>query len=308
MGKIALLFAGQGAQYVGMGSDLYGNIPVCKDLFTMGESIRKGTVDQCFRSDEETLKQTENTQPCLFLTDLCCALALKEQGISGDYVAGFSLGEIPALAYAGILSKEDAFRLVIRRGEAMAACAKETPGSMAAVMRLDNETVERIAGEFEGVYPVNYNCPGQLVIAGKEDTMPLFLERMKEERCKIVPLAVSGAFHTPFMKEASKALLDILGTMDVRTPEIPVLSNTTGMPYPDDPEKIREGISEQVTHPVRFEETLRYLASEGVTDFIEVGPGKALSGFVKKTLEGVGIYRVYDMATLQETVSALKGN
>ncbi|MCR5502720.1 MAG: ACP S-malonyltransferase [Lachnospiraceae bacterium] len=306
MGKIAFLFAGQGAQYPGMGKDLYEKISICENVFEIGESLRPGTIKQCFDSDEETLKQTVNTQPCLFLTDLACARALEGAGIKADYAAGFSLGEIAALPFSGILSEEEAFRLVTLRGEKMDECAGKHPGSMAAVLRMSNEAVEALCKEFPDVYPVNYNCPGQLVVAGGTESINAFMERVKEEKGRAIPLAVSGAFHTPFMKEASGALKDMLCKLEPKTPSIPLIANLDGAPYPAQKDEIIARISAQCANPVRFEDTLRYLAKEGVDTFIEVGPGKTLSGFVKKTLEDVRIFNVSDMESLNETVSALK--
>lgn len=306
MDRIAVLFTGQGAQHVGMGKDMYDNIPVCRELFDMGEKIRRGTITQCFSSDDETLKLTENTQPCLFLTDLACALALKERGINADFSAGFSLGEIAAIAYAGILSYEDAFRLVCERGKSMALCAAEHPGAMSAVLRLSNDTIEAVAKRFENVYPVNYNCPGQLSVAGAEDEMPSFNEAVKEAGGRVIPIAVSGAFHTPFMEKAGENLRTVLSSLEVKSPQIPVIANMNAKPYPDDTAGIIDTVSLQVSNPVRFEDTLRYLYDNGVRIFIEAGAGKTLSGFVKKTLpEDVRIYNVTDMESLEAAAAEL---
>ena len=158
MGKIAFLFAGQGAQDVGMGKDLYDNMPEAAKVFDMGENIRPDTKKQCFEGDSDTLSKTENTQPCLFLTDLACARALTDKGVKPDMIAGFSLGEISALAYANVLSDEDAFKLVTVRGKVMSECASKNPGGMVAVVKLTNEQVDNAAKKYNQVYPVNYNC------------------------------------------------------------------------------------------------------------------------------------------------------
>lgn len=305
MSKIAVLFSGQGAQAVGMGKDLYENNEGAKALYDMGDAIAPGTTKMCFEGPGDALTQTENTQPCLFLTALAFANALKEAGIRADAVAGFSLGEIPALAYAGILSTEDAFRLVLLRGSKMGELAKKYQGGMVAAMKLAPEVVEAACAKFEEVWPVNYNCPGQISCAGKADSMDAFVEEIKAQGGRAVKLAVSGAFHTPYMKEASDTLAEALRGMEVKAPQTTIYSNRTGEAYPSDIEEIIANISLQASSSVRFETTLRNLWAEGVDTFIEVGAGKTLTGFVKKTLPEAVTYTVTDCASLQEAISAL---
>ena len=305
MSKIAVLFSGQGAQAVGMGKDLYENNEGAKALYDMGDAIAPGTTKMCFEGPGDALTQTENTQPCLFLTALAFANALKEAGIRADAVAGFSLGEIPALAYAGILSTEDAFRLVLLRGSKMGELAKKYQGGMVAAMKLAPEVVEAACAKFEEVWPVNYNCPGQISCAGKADSMDAFVEEIKAQGGRAVKLAVSGAFHTPYMKEASDTLAEALRGMEVKTPQTTIYSNRTGEAYPSDIEEIIANISLQASSSVRFETTLRNLWAEGVDTFIEVGAGKTLTGFVKKTLPEAVTYTVTDCASLQEAIDAL---
>ena len=180
MGKIAFVFSGQGAQKAGMGKDFYENNASVKELFARAEEIRPGTLQQCFEGTAEELKITENTQPCLYLADIAAAIALREEGIVPEAVAGFSLGEIPALAFAGAYSPEDGFRLACARGAAMGKAAKEHPASMVAVMKMENAQVEALAEKYPNVFPVNYNGPGQLVVAGKKDELDSFGKDVKE--------------------------------------------------------------------------------------------------------------------------------
>lgn len=304
MGKIAFLFAGQGAQYSGMGKDLYDNIESVKNLYDMAEEYRPGTKRQCFNSSSEVLKKTENTQPCMFLTDLACAKALNERGIVADETAGFSLGEIAALAYSGILYEEEAFQLVCNRGALMADCNKKYHGTMVAVLRADREQLEVLCAEC-GVFAVNYNCPGQIAVAGKIEKIDAFKARLDELKIRYVQLAVSGSFHTPYMQDASKGLAVVLNDMDIHVSEIPVYSNYTSKVYPDDENKIGELICKQPSHSVKWEKTLRHMYESGCDTFIEFGPGETLSGFVKKTLKDVNIYHVSDMKSLEATCEKL---
>ena len=306
MGKIAFLFAGQGAQSVGMGKDLYDNNATAKAVFDMGEELRPGSLKMCFEGPGEELTQTENTQPCLFLTDLACAKALEAAGVRADMAAGFSLGEIPALAFSGVLSDEDAFRLVTLRGKTMAECAGKHPGSMVAALKLDNAKVEEVCAGFENVYPVNYNCPGQLSCAGAVEELDAFVDAIKAAGGRAVKLAVSGAFHTPFMVDATKALKEALDGMTVSEPQLTLYANLTGGVYPEGKENIVDTVAKQASNSVRWESIIRDMAANGVDTFIEVGAGTTLSGLVKRTLTDVKVLNVCDKATLEETVKSLQ--
>ena len=305
MSKIAFLFAGQGAQYVGMGKDLYESVPAAKEIFDLGESRRLGTLATCFEGPGEVLTQTENTQPALFLVDLACARALSAAGVRPDAVAGFSLGEIPALAFAGVLSDADAFDTVVLRGNTMQTCGERHPGGMAAVMKLPPEEVERIAATFNSIYPVNYNCPGQIACAGAAGEIDAFCDAVKAAGGRAVRLAVSGAFHTPFMADATDALRRHLSALPLSAPKVPLYSDYTADLYPTDSEKIAETIAEQASRSVRWETIIRRMADAGIHTFVEVGAGATLSKLVSRTLTDVQILHVENTETLRETLAAL---
>ena len=305
MSKIAFLFAGQGAQYVGMGRDLYESVPAAKEVFDLGESRRPGTLSTCFEGPGEVLTQTENTQPALFLVDLACARALADAGVTPDAVAGFSLGEIPALAFAGVLTDADAFDTVVLRGNTMQTCGERHPGGMVAVMKLPTEEVERIAATFDSIYPVNYNCPGQIACAGAAGEIDAFCDAVKAAGGRAVKLAVSGAFHTPFMADTTDALRRHLSTLSPSAPKIPLYSDFTADLYPTDAEKIAETIAEQASRSVRWETIIRRMADAGIDTFIEVGAGTTLSKLVSRTLTDVRILHVENAETLRETLAAL---
>ena len=296
MGKIAFVFSGQGAQYTGMGRELYECSPAAKAVFDMADSIREGTSNQCFEADKETLSITVNTQPCVFTADLAAAAAVAEKGIRPDYLAGFSLGEIAALGFGGVMSYEEAFRLVCKRGELMDKAAKENEGAMVAVMKLTPEKVEELAKQFDSTYPVNYNSPAQTVVATTKENADKLVEAVKAEKGKGVKLAVSGAFHSPFMRSAAEGLGEYLADKELEKPVIPIYSNVTAQPYGDD---IKQLIKSQAESPVQWQKTVENLIAEGVDTFIEVGVGKTLAGLIKKINKDVRVFNVENSETLE---------
>ena len=304
MKKVAFVFSGQGAQYGGMGKSLYESSPAARQVFETADKIRPGTSAQCFEGTTEELSVTKNTQPCLYCVDLAAARALEEAGVHADFAAGFSLGEVSALTFAGAFSDEDGFSFVCRRAEAMQLAAEQNPGAMAAVLKLPNETVEELCKSFSRVWAVNYNCPGQLVVAGERTELEAFCAKVSEAGGKAVPLAVSGGFHSPLMADAAEQLKTVLVNISVQTPRLPVYANVTAEPYEGD---IRELLTQQVKSPVRWQETIENLAAQGVDTFIECGAGKTLCGLIKKTVKDAKILRVEDSETLQDTLKAIQG-
>lgn len=304
MGKIALVFAGQGAQYPGMGKSLYEVSAAARAVFDLAERRRPGTLAQCFAGTKEELTVTRNTQPCLYCVDLAAACALREAGVAPAALAGFSLGEIAALTFSGAVSPEDGFSIVCARGEAMQAAAEQTDAAMVAVVKLDNATVEGLCARFRRVYPVNYNCPGQLVVAGAREELEPFKAAVKEAGGKALPLAVGGGFHSPFMEGAAEAFAGVLARFAMKDPALPLYANATARPYEGD---YRALLVRQMKSPVRWQGTVEAMLAAGIDTFIEVGPGKTLCGLIKKTAPQAAVLQVEDADTLAAAVTACKG-
>ena len=303
MGKIAFVFSGQGAQKAGMGKDFYEKNETVKALFDGAEEIRKGTLAQCFSGTAGELKETQNTQPCLYLADLAAAIAVQEAGITPDGVAGFSLGEIPALAFAGAYSHPDGFQIACERGNAMAKAAAEHPASMLAVMKLEKEKIEEICKQFKQVYPVNDNAPGQLVVAGAKEEMESFHQAIREAGGRGMSVAVGGGFHSPFMDEAAKEFAAEIEKYALKQPEISAYSNFTTKPYG---ENVLELMKNQINHSLRWQESIRNMAADGFDTFIEVGVGDTLKKLIRRILPDAKVYSVSDMEEVQKVKEELE--
>lgn len=296
MGKIAFIFSGQGTQYSGMGKELYDASPAAKAVYDMADNVREGTSKQCFEGTTEELCKTVNTQPCVFTADLAAAYALVEKGIKPDCVAGFSLGEIAALAFSKMLSDEEAFKLVCKRGELMDKAATENPGAMAAVMKLTPQQVEEICSKFDKTYPVNYNSPAQTVVATTSENADKFCEAVKEAGGRAKLLAVSGAFHSPFMAEAADGLAEYMENVDFSEPETVIYSDVTAKPYEGDYKAL---VKAQVESPVKWQTIVENMVADGVDTFIEVGVGKTLTGLVKRINGDVKAFKVETPADIE---------
>ncbi len=279
--KHAYVFPGQGAQAVGMGKDLYDNVPAAKELFEKANEILGFRItDIMFAGTDEELKQTKVTQPAVFLHSVIMAKAL---GVEPDAVAGHSLGEFSALVVAGALSFEDGLKLVSKRAQAMQAACEAQPGAMAAVLGLEDSVVEEICASTEGVVvAANYNCPGQLVISGAVEAVDAACEKAKAAGARrALRLPVGGAFHSPLMEPAKQELEKAISEAPFQTPTCPIYQNVDAKPYTD-PAQIKANLIAQLTAPVRWTYIVKQMLSDGVTEFTELGPGTVLQGLIRK--------------------------
>jgi [acyl-carrier-protein] S-malonyltransferase len=307
MSKTALLFAGQGAQAVGMGKDLSGQFPAAKALFDRANAaLGYDLASICFTGPEAELTKTENAQPGIYLVSWVALQLLRQRAPSLKFeaTAGLSLGEFTALAAAGVLSFEDGLKVVRQRGQFMQEACEVTRGGMAAIIGLDEAPTREVCAEAR-VELANLNCPGQLVISGETDRINRACELAKAKGAKrAIPLTVAGAYHSPLMASAQPKLQAALGAIPLNLPAVPVISNVTAQAHGTAGE-IHQRLVEQVTSSVRWEASMRHLLAQGFTRFIELGPGTALTGFMKRIDKSAQMLNVADAASLEATVKAL---
>lgn len=305
MSKVAFVFPGQGAQYVGMGKDFYEQIPVSRKVYTIASEVTGLDLPGlCFKENEQ-IDITEYTQIAMLATEAAMLAALQEKGVKADVAAGLSLGEYGAILTAGAMSLEDVFRVVRQRGILMQK-AVPTGGAMCAVLGMDGEKIAKICEETEGIVSVaNYNCPGQIVITGEEGAVAAAAEKLKEagaRRC--IPLKVSGPFHSEMLKGAGEKLVGVLADVELKEFSMPYVTNVTA-DYVTDISEIKELLGRQVYSSVRWQQSVERMIADGVDTFIEIGPGRTLTGFLKKINKNVTGLHIEKVEELEAVVRLL---
>jgi [acyl-carrier-protein] S-malonyltransferase len=306
-GRVAFCFPGQGSLEVGMGRDIAAAVPEALEVFERASAAADLDLQRlCFEAPEEELVETEVQQPALVATSLAVLAALKERGIKPDFVVGHSVGEFAALAAAGALKVEEAVALVRERGLAMAEAARTNPGSMAAILGLDDEVVERICRRILNVWPANYNCPGQIVVSGENSAVTEACLVAEEEGARrAVKLRVSGAFHSPLVARAADRLKPALERVKFAEPDSPFMSTVTARV--ESARRMAPLLVEQLTAPVRFTQAAQALIRDGAHTFVEVGPGNVLSGLVKRidrSVKTVSVSTPAEIDKLEETLTS----
>lgn len=304
MKQVAFLFPGQGSQSVGMGKELFDQFKVAKEVFEEADDVLHFPLSRlCFEGPEEALKLTENTQPAVLTTSIAALRVLQsERGIEPKFTAGHSLGEYSALVAAGALTFAEAVQIVRLRGKFMQEAVPVGEGTMAAVLGMERQEVEQICREAsngEVLAPANFNCPGQIVIAGHTRAVERAIELVKQRGKKAMPLQVSAPFHSPLMKPAGMRLKEVLENISIQSLKTPVVTNVEAKANTD-AERVKPLLIEQVSSPVRWEESMRWMVEEGIDRVLEIGPGKVLSGLMKRIDPNVAIGNVEDVSSLKK--------
>ena len=293
MSKIAFIFPGQGAQVCGMGQDFYEQTETGKKIFDMASGLLGFSMPELCFTPNDRLDITEYTQAAMVTASIAMMEVLKERtGVKPDVAAGLSLGEYPAMVAAGVMSAEDAIKTVRQRGILMQEAVPVGIGSMAAVLAMDAEKIEEVIAPIEGVQIANYNCPGQIVISGKKEAVEAASEKLKEAGAKrVLPLNVSGPFHSSMLVEAGEKLGKVLEDVEVHEPVIPYAANVTAS-YVTEASQVKPLLEKQVSSSVRWQQTMEMMLKDGVDTFIEIGPGKTLAGFMKKIDRSVRVINI----------------